>query len=209
MSNVLHEWSQINDHLENIVLYLQNLLPKQVKVSTYGGRFSAEDLSQYATTAPAIKVSLLRLQTHSANKKISINSLSSNHPNTAVVGDSEVVMNLTIAITVIAKDMGASLQRHEAAVNLTQFLALTLPHQTFGSENVSSVNTDIDFRNLFNATVDKNKKIAFWGGAFNQLLTVPLPSDIHSAPAHLFWAENVDDDATTNNYQPLENTTDV
>ena len=209
MSNSLNEWSQVNDHLDNIVLYLESLLPKQVNVQTYGGRFSAEDLSQYATAAPAIKVSLLRLQTRSASKKISINSVSLDKPIKPVVGDSEVVMEMTIGITVIAKDIGSSLLRYEAAVNLTQFLTMVLPHQTFNSDCVSAVKANIDFRNLFNATVDKKKKIAFWGGAFNQLLTVPLPNDVSSAPTHLFWAENSGDDIDPDDYQPLETASNV
>lgn len=207
MSSPLNQWSQVNDHLNNIVEYITSLTPKQVSVETYGGRFSAEDLVHQSTKAPAIKVSLLRLRVSSAHKKIAINSLPKNNIVKPKVGDSEVVFDMTIAITVLAKDEKRELPRYEAAVNLVQFLSMVLPHQTFNSENVTAVKADVDFRNLFSASVDKNKKIAFWGGAFNQVLTVPIPDEVSTVPVELFWSES--NDGSESDYQPLENATDA
>ncbi|ODS22905.1 hypothetical protein AB835_11680 [Candidatus Endobugula sertula] len=111
---------------------------------------------------------------------------------------------MEFGITIVTKDMGRKLPRHEAAVNLTQFLFTVLPHQTFGSDNVSPVPADIDLRNLFNVQVDKSKKVAFWGAAFEQQITIPVPIEPSPIPQQLFWAENIDNDTSTNDYQELE-----
>ena len=200
MSNPLNEWSEVNDHLKNIVNYLKGFLPKQVCVDVHGGRFSEDDLKQYATKAPALKVSLLRLRVKTAKKPIDINTLESHKPIASEM--SHAIVNMTIGITVVTKDMGSSLPRYEAAVNLSQFLFMVLPHQTFGTNHVSPVPADIDLRNLFNVDVDKNKKVAFWGVAFDQKITIPIPKYVSHIPQKLFWANH--DDININDYKPLE-----
>jgi len=206
--STLSDWSAVNDHIDNIVTYLQSLLPKSVSVDTYGGRFNVNDLMQYATKAPALKISLLRLRTITANTHVDFNSLvptSSNRNGASkpAIGGTQVVMNMTISITILTRDDGSVLPRYKGAINLAQFISMVLPHQRFNSELVTPVSANIDVRNLFNAEIDKNKKIALWGAAFDQQITVPLEKNLSSVPEYLFFAENTDGDSSANNYQRL------
>ena len=198
MANPLNEWQAVNDHLDNIVAYLQNLLPKRIKVDTHGGRFGEDDIKHIAIRAPALLVSVLRVQTVVANQRAA-----PSHFSTDVSAQHLVTADLTIGISLVTKDL-RGLPRHQSAVNLAQFLAITLPGQTFGSEGAAAVGSKIDFRNLFNAKVDKEKSVNFWGCAFTQTVQFPLPEDSSAFPEKLVWSESPEIGAAhQDDYDPL------
>ncbi|CAA0097607.1 Uncharacterised protein [BD1-7 clade bacterium] len=181
----LNEWSALSNHLNNIVATLQAPLPKKVCVQTHGGRFGEEDIKHLSARAPALLVSVLRI--NSIKARAPANPSSTTQANTT----RQITADLTIGISILTKEL-PRLSRAEAALNLAEFLTRCLPGQTFGTPGASAVASNIECRNLFNAKVDNEKAVNFWGCAFNQQITFSSANPAGQIPAHLFLGEAPD-----------------
>lgn len=197
MAKLLAEWQAVNDHLNNIVSHFKKLLPKQITVKTHGGRFGQVDIKNTAVAAPTLRVSLLKI----GNVKANTLAL----PGEGASDKKNIQLQLTLGISVLAKDIPGS-KRHQLVNTLAQYLAITIPQQTFGTQFAAGAEA-IDARNLYDADLDKSNGVAIWAVAFKQQLEFPVAKEPQPIPESLLWAEVPQiGSAHKGNYQALEQT---
>jgi len=144
--------SNTEQYLAEIVKAISTHFGEDIKkVTTHGGRFTAEELKRLPAQVPAIFVSLVKLP----------------RPSSPLHATERVAH---IAIAVVTKTT-SELSRDDAAIRITTELTKLISGNNWGINTVLAVDSIPNINNIYSANIDR-KNIAMWSLDFNQLIQI-------------------------------------
>ena len=120
-----------------------------IDVAEHPGRFTEAELGQIVMKKRAVRVAIEAL------------------PQITVTGPGHIEADLLVSAFVICGDSAAG-QRHQAAIDLVEQIALAVPHQRWGVRYLRpAMSSTISVDNLYNGEIDA-KGVALWAIAWQQ-----------------------------------------